>query len=162
MENVPINRPGAGYLLDQNGRPREVHLIHPSIGELARATRSTVAGVSRGSAGDSDAVACVPRRGGVSRLTIPLSDALTSFVSPASPPYVVRMTVRTPFATSIPLLLQNPGGSALGANMPQIFGPGTVTETVPLTLSAAIYNVVLQLPAGSCVYRLEVGQLAFS
>jgi hypothetical protein len=161
-KRVPINQPGASYVLDSQGRPREVHLVRPSIGELAMARQTGLDGSTIGPARGPRGAACLPNHGGVSRISIPLSASLTSTGPGGDPPYAIRLTVRTPVRTAILLLLEHGGVIAAGAATPQRFGPGRVTEVVPLTVGTAISKVILQLPAGSCVYSLKVGALAFT
>jgi hypothetical protein len=161
-QHVPINQPGASYVLDPQGRPRVVHLVRPAIGELAKARHTGIDGSPLGPARGPRGTACLPAHGGVSRIMIPLPAGVTSTAPEGGPPYAVRLAVQTPGRTEIPLLLEHGGDIEIGAITSQLFGPGKVTEIVPLTVATPIERVILQLPAGSCVDSLKVGALAFT
>jgi hypothetical protein len=148
------------FVVGATGALVRVHLAPLASGLLRDATLSQTTGDGVRRAAFSSGAACVPA-GPVWRLRIPLSAAQRLGSGLTGLPYAIRVSYRAPVRTNVALHLSGPnGGLTLTSTEPHHWGPGAGTGLAIVRAAAVAQSVDVDLPGGSCVSALTVGQFA--
>jgi hypothetical protein len=148
------------FVVGATGALVQVHLARLAGGRVrdASVSRTTGAGVTR--AAVRSGAACVPA-GHRWRLLLPLSSTQRLGSGAAGFPYAIEVSYRMPVETNVPVLATAPDGKLTVASGDLHFwGPGTGTGLVVVRAAAVAQSVDLDLPGGSCVSGVTVGQFA--